>query len=608
MKKILSAVLAGIMAVISCPAFAAEEYQASDWAKEEVAKAAEADLIPDSLKDKDLRDKVTRAEFAGISVKLYEALSGEKAEITESNPFEDTDSEDVLKAYKVGITAGISEKEFAPDQLLSREQAATMLTRVYKKTAFADWSLEKDSEFELKYDAVEEFSDKDKISDWAYDSVCFMAAKGVINGVAEGVFDPLNNSSREQTLLMAVRMTTLLGEDNQQKEDTSNNLDNPDPYHEEQATPEKTTDEDTYTVAFIGGSLTAGGSLWISHTQKILQEKMPDKKVVTMNAGKGGTGSDYGAARFYEDVGQYKPDMVVIEFAVNDVGKDETNSKAYMESMIRQAKKLSKEPVIIFLYAPLPVEEGSEGYGKWLQGVTCKEEIAKHYGIKSINVYDYMQKDYNNIKKEKNYNSFTDYLKTMYTPSGSGFDVHGGYAKYAEAIEEAFTKDYEGCMSKPKNVGIKSDKSIAEATYKQIFVNSPAMNYTGAWSLYTKTNPFKGDGNTSIPANHYSYPFFTNGIKQVMNETAQFGFYTKASAFCLNYTASSAGSSAKVYIDGTESGSISCNSVYHGVNYMGNWITLPNDGQEHKVIVVVDNPTSDKYVFRFGSIIERYNK
>ena len=118
--------------------------------------------------------------------------------------------------------------------------------------------------------------------------------------------------------------------------------------------------------------------------------------------------------------------MVVIEFAVNDVGKDETNSKAYMESMIRQAKKLSKEPVIIFLYAPLPVEEGSEQYGKWLQGVTCKEEIAKHYGIKSINVYDYMQKDYNNIKKEKNYNSFTDYLKTMYTPSGSGFDVHGG--------------------------------------------------------------------------------------------------------------------------------------------------------------------------------------
>ena len=163
-------------------------------------------------------------------------------------------------------------------------------------------------------------------------------------------------------------------------------------------------------------------------------------------------------------------------------------------------------------------------------------------------------------------------------------------------------------MSKPKNVGIKSDKSIAEATYKQIFVNSPAMNYTGAWSLYTKTNPIKGDGTSSIPANHYSYPFFTNGIKQVMNETAQFGFYTKASAFCLNYTASSAGSSAKVYIDGTESGSISCNSVYHGVNYMGNWITLPNDGQEHKVIVVVDNPTSDKYVFRFGSIIERYNK
>ena len=66
------------------------------------------------------------------------------------------------------------------------------------------------------------FADDKDISDWAKDSVYFMAANGIINGVGNNKFAPKNvtteeqatgyaNATREQALLIAVRMVENLG-------------------------------------------------------------------------------------------------------------------------------------------------------------------------------------------------------------------------------------------------------------------------------------------------------------------------------------------------------------------------------------------------------------
>jgi hypothetical protein len=47
----------------------------SDWATAELEKADELGLIPDSLKNADLTKPITRAEFAAVSVKVYENIS-----------------------------------------------------------------------------------------------------------------------------------------------------------------------------------------------------------------------------------------------------------------------------------------------------------------------------------------------------------------------------------------------------------------------------------------------------------------------------------------------------------------------------------------------------
>lgn len=193
------------------------DFQASTWAQNELAEAEKLNLIPDSLKNGDLTKSITREEFAEVSVKAYEALTGKKATPVASNPFVDTKNTEVLKAYNLGITTGTSATTFEPNALLNREQAATMLTRTYKKATIDGWTIADDSKFPLEYIKSNTFADDKDISSWAKDSVYFMNANGIINGVGDNKFAPKNttsaeeavgyaNATREQAIIIATRM------------------------------------------------------------------------------------------------------------------------------------------------------------------------------------------------------------------------------------------------------------------------------------------------------------------------------------------------------------------------------------------------------------------
>ncbi len=197
---------------VNAPAF-----EASDWAQGELAKAEELGLIPEVLDGADLTADITRAEFAAVAVKVFEALSGVSAIPVINNPFIDTSDIEVLKAYNIGAVGGTSLTTYSPDDLLNREQAATMLTRVFKRVTLNGWTLATDSQFTLPYEKPTAFSDDKDISDWAKDSVYFMVANNIINGVGDNKFAPKNvtsadeangyaNATREQALIIAVRM------------------------------------------------------------------------------------------------------------------------------------------------------------------------------------------------------------------------------------------------------------------------------------------------------------------------------------------------------------------------------------------------------------------
>jgi len=198
--------------------------EASSWATAELQKASDLGLIPAVLMGADMTKPITRAEFAAISVKVYENLANTKAQPVATNPFTDCSDAEVLKAYNLGVTNGTSATTFTPNQILNREQAATMLTRVYKKVSMDGWTLATDSQFTLSYEKPPVFADDELISGWAKDSVYFMNANKIINGVGGNKFAPKNttsaeeatgyaNATREQALLIAARMVDNLKDD-----------------------------------------------------------------------------------------------------------------------------------------------------------------------------------------------------------------------------------------------------------------------------------------------------------------------------------------------------------------------------------------------------------
>lgn len=193
---------------------------AAQWSTPELKKAAENGLIPDVLVGKNMKQPITRGEFAAVCVNLFESMTGGRAVMSSTCKFTDISSNEnrnyILKAYNIGAVRGMSDSEYAPNTLLSREQLATMLTRVYKRYEWSDWTIETDDNYTINYSGVQKFADDNDISDYAKPSVYFMVKYGVLSGIGNNLFAPKNttptqeatkyaNATREQAIVMSLR-------------------------------------------------------------------------------------------------------------------------------------------------------------------------------------------------------------------------------------------------------------------------------------------------------------------------------------------------------------------------------------------------------------------
>ena len=175
-----------------------EEYtwsKASEWAEPELKEASKENLIPEIFDEANLTKNITRKEFAHTVVKMYEKITGQKAVPIAKNPFTDTKDKEVLKAYNIGITNGTSDTTFSPDDLITREQMATMMTRALTKAG-------KDTS---RPESAKLFADDSEFSEYAKDSIYYMSSIEIIKGVGENKFNAKGNASREQALAISIR-------------------------------------------------------------------------------------------------------------------------------------------------------------------------------------------------------------------------------------------------------------------------------------------------------------------------------------------------------------------------------------------------------------------
>lgn len=141
-------------------------------------------------------DKITRAEFAALLVKLFKIQDSSK-----SLTFKDVSKKAwyykaVASAVEQGIIAGKSAGKFAPDESISRQDMAVMIGKVLKKYKKAAASK----------DAKITFRDNNNISDYAREGIAAAVKYGVIKGNIDNMFKPLNYATRAEAAVVIYKI------------------------------------------------------------------------------------------------------------------------------------------------------------------------------------------------------------------------------------------------------------------------------------------------------------------------------------------------------------------------------------------------------------------
>ena len=194
-KRLFSIMIVLVMSfsAISIPAVGATDTPAA-WAVDDTEKAVSLGLVPASLQNA-YAQPITRAEFCALAVTFYQTMVGSISSSDYMNyTFTDTNDLNVRKAAAIKVVNGVGNGRFDPDAGITREQAATMLSRL------ADAASIPLPESEAT------FADIGKVSIWAYDAVGQMQASGIMQGVGENTFAPKDQYQRQQSIVTILRL------------------------------------------------------------------------------------------------------------------------------------------------------------------------------------------------------------------------------------------------------------------------------------------------------------------------------------------------------------------------------------------------------------------
>lgn len=139
---------------------------------------------------------------------------------------------------------------------------------------------------------------------------------------------------------------------------------------------------DRMTLAFLGGSITQGSvssqytNCYAYLVYDWFVKKFPKTAFTYINAGVGGTTSQFGVSRVEEDVLLFKPDFVIIEFSVNDENTE--FFKETYEGLIRRVYGNPYEPAVLLVH--------NICYDTGISAEEKHREIGAYYSLPSISM------------------------------------------------------------------------------------------------------------------------------------------------------------------------------------------------------------------------------
>lgn len=199
------------------------------------------------------------------------------------------------------------------------------------------------------------------------------------------------------------------------------------------------------TLAYIGGSITHGAGADPLPTGCYAYRSFADFKtrfgrngggpIRLIKAGVGGTSSELGMIRYERDVlrdGTAQPDIVIVEFAVNDAD-DETNGVCY-ESLVLKALSATNKPAVILLFSVFESD--------WnLQDRLAP--VGRHYDLPMVSIKDAVTEQFRRSVHEGGMISKEQFFADIYHPTNAGHRIMADCLGWLFEVTDRSEEDQE---------------------------------------------------------------------------------------------------------------------------------------------------------------------
>lgn len=168
----------------------------SSWAAADVNSLMTLGLVPENLQNR-YTSNINRLEFCTLVFEVLKETGVKPLTPTSAKPmpFTDTTSDAVYTLNQLNIIGGRTGTKFAPNDLITREEAAAILCRAASAL-----------KLRIPMFTGHTYSDEAAISSWARDPAQVLYALGVMSGIGGNNFSPKSNFTVQQSIITMQRM------------------------------------------------------------------------------------------------------------------------------------------------------------------------------------------------------------------------------------------------------------------------------------------------------------------------------------------------------------------------------------------------------------------
>ena len=323
---------------------------------------------------------------------------------------------------------------------------------------------------------------------------------------------------------------------------------------------------ESLTLGYIGGSITEGRNYSDPFTSYV-RDTFANGSFKEVNIGMSGTSSVVGLVRSEKGMVQQEPDIVVIEFSVND-HEDITYKKSF-ESLIRKFLEMPNEPAVVVL-----INRSKGGFSSQKQ----MEAAARNFDVPIISMDNALTKAFNSgfLKPD-------DYFTDEYHPHKQG-------GQYIADCMAYFLRQAMKTENRTDPYTIPDTSAYGSEYYTCVNMSANELTNFNAGS-FTAGNGY--DRNNTLS---YSYTFQKNSANNAMT------FTTAGKGLILVFKANSSGMGTALVTVNGKTTKVSGNKQYTWGGPDAELAYYQDTPGELNVSIQMENPGTDFTIWGLGVI------